>query len=435
MNYIRRTKTNIKENYLYELLKDRGLVRNQNDYLNYLHPKRTDLLNPLLLRNIDEGFKCLMKHLENHSSILLYVDCDVDGFTSASIIYQYIMDLKNQFDLSFKIDYSVPYDKSHGIERLMPEIGGSKRYDLIIEPDAGSNDIKYNQQLYNLGYEMLILDHHIINETDNPAIVINCQDDTYPNKALCGAGVVYKFISYCDSKLNTEFADKYLDLVALGEIADVMDLTTQENRFLVDYGLSHTENSLFMSMLQKQSFSIKDPFNPTPEEVAFYIGPLINATIRVGTDREKELLFQSFIDGDREVQSTKKGSLLGETEKLSEQATRNAVNAKSKQNREKERAEQELDIQISNDMLDQNKILILNGDELDVEKTMTGLVAMNECSKYSLPTMLGKTTPDGKYLKGSIRNNGDSEFKDFKCFLESSGLVESVVGHSNAARL
>jgi single-stranded-DNA-specific exonuclease len=110
-----------------------------------------------------------------------------------------------------------------------------------------------------------------------------------------------------------------LDLVALGVISDVMKMTTLENRFICDYGLSNINNEFIRKLMKKQCYSlfgIKEEFwtddyytngKLTQLKVAFYITPLINALIRVGNFQEKERLFLSFISPDIEVPSTKRG--------------------------------------------------------------------------------------------------------------------------------
>ena len=85
-----------------------------------------------------------------------------------------------------------------------------------------------------------------------------------------------------------------------------------------------------------------------------------------------------------------------------------------------------------NDCLDENKILILNADDLNVSTNLTGLIAMGIATKYKKPTLLGRISSDG-FLKGSIRGREESALKDFKGFLKDSGLTEMVEGHANAA--
>ena len=274
-------------------------------------------------------------------------------------------------------------------------------------------------------------------------MINNQLSQNYTNKSLSGVGVVYKFLQYCDSKLNINGADKYLELVSTGMCSDMMDLNTLENRYICDYGFSHIKNFGLKKLVKQQGYSIfgvsgddiTDDYisnvKLTPIQIAFYIAPLINAVIRVGTPNEKEILFKAFIDGEKIIPSTKRGHK-GEMETLAEQNARNCTNARSRQNREKDKALELLDIQISNNCLDDNKILILNADELDVSNTLTGLCAMGVAAKYKKPVLLGRTSPDGLYLKGSGRGQGDSELKDFRQFLLNSKLIDFAEGHSNA---
>lgn len=130
----------------------------------------------------------------------------------------------------------------------------------------------------------------------------------YPTKSLCGAGVVYKFCQYIDSLLGTNYSDDILDLVALGLIGDVMDIRDFETKHLVDKGLAHPQNPFFTTMIEKQAFSLKGEL--TPIGVAFYIVPFVNATVRMGTNDEKMLVFESLLDfkGREMIPSTKRGA-------------------------------------------------------------------------------------------------------------------------------
>jgi len=256
--------------------------------------------------------------------------------------------------------------------------------------------------------------------------------------------VVYKFLEYFEYWFadRNYFQDEhereswephaqdYLDLVALGEISDMMNMNTLENRYICEYGLSHINNGFFKELVEKQSYSLGNgPL--TQIGVAFYITPLINALIRVGSDLEKERLFEAFLMPQKQVPSTKRGEK-GQMETLATQSARNCTNAKARQKREMDKATQLLDVQIINENLDENKILILNADDLNVSNTLTGLCAMNVAAAYKKPVMLGRISPDG-YLKGSIRGREGSELKDLRGFLLDSGLMDYVEGHANAA--
>lgn len=396
---------------------------------------------------MEEGFQLLCKHLSAGGRIYLVIDCDVDGYTSSALVYLYLTEIiKSYTGWNFTIDYHIPEGKEHGLEVVMPLLSERKKYDLIILPDSSSNDYDYHQLLSEMGYDILVLDHHEAEKYSPYAVVINNQlSEKYPNKALSGVGVVYKFFEYFENRIDNygdfvgslpEFghpSQNYLDLVALGEVSDVMNMTGLENRWICDYGLSHVNNKFFKELVEKQEFSLKTNEKPLDQMgVAFYITPLINALIRVGSSLEKERLFQAFITPDIMVDSTKRGEK-GMKETIAIQSVRNCVNAKSRQTRERDKAAELLDIQIIENCLDENKILILNADELDTPTTLTGLCAMGVAAKYKKPVMLGRITPDGKTMKGSIRNKDGSPLRDFKKFLTDSGYMEYVEGHANAS--
>lgn len=142
------------------------------------------------------------------------------------------------------------------------------------------------------------MDHHeqlydeegnpVISTASNTIIINNQLSERYINKSLCGAGVVYKFCEVLDDILNISQAYEYIDLVALGEIADVMDRTTSETNYLMLEGLKNIKNPGLKVLLEAQSFSLKEKAKPpyiglTPIDIAFYIAPLLNAITRVGT--------------------------------------------------------------------------------------------------------------------------------------------------------
>lgn len=335
------------------------------------------------------------------------------------------------------IEYHIPENKSHGLEAVIDDLTAAapaRKYDLVILPDSSSNDYDYHHQLKELGYDILVIDHHEASRYSEDAVVINNQlSENYPNKALSGVGVVYKFWEYWEAQEGWDDRPigDYVDVVALGEVSDMVNMNTLENRYICKYGLSHIKNEFFQDLIDKQSFSLgSGPL--TQIGVAFYITPLINALIRMGSTSEKEKLFLSFITPNVRIPSTKRGHAAGDTESYSEQTIRNCVNAKSHQDREKEKALELLSIQISDNCLDDNKILILNADDLNVSTTLTGLCAMAVAAAYKKPVILGRMSADG-YLRGSMRGREESELKDFKAFLEDSRLTDYVEGHANAS--
>lgn len=185
------------------------------------------------------------------------------------------------------VTYILHEGKQHGLADHFEKI--ENRYKLIITPDAGSNDAIECTKLYNEGAKIIVLDHHLCDINNPNAIVINNQLSNYKNKNFSGAGIVWQFCRYLDKLLKTDNADNYLDLVALGNCADMMSLTSLETRHIINKGFKNVKNPFFYSLSQKNEFSMKGKINYM--SVAFYIAPYVNAICRSGTIEEKKIVF------------------------------------------------------------------------------------------------------------------------------------------------
>ena len=344
--------------------------------------------------------------------------------------------------------FTIHEGKQHGLSDKVDWLE-EQDFNLIICPDSASFDKDEMERLVAKGMEILAADHHSISLDEegsihmlqNPhAVIINNQlSPNYPNKSLCGAGVVYKFCEALDKTFDRDDAKNYIDLVALGEIADVMFQGTSETRYLIMEGLKNIKNDGFKALLEAQSFSLKDkaqwPFyGLTPIDVAFYIGPLINSITRVGTEQEKEALFLAFINPTLKVQSTKRGAKIGDLEFVCQQNARQAGNARNRQNKIKDRAIDILEMRAQKEgLLDNNVIIIPVEPEDEIPQELTGLIAMAFVSKYGKPCLIGRVNNRGM-LQGSIRNNGNFEaIPELKPYLENTGFFSYVQGHSNSA--
>lgn len=427
---------NYHSDYVTNLLKSRGV----NNVEKFMNPTSDCLQEPEALKNIGIGAALYLRIARiDNSRILIVVDSDNDGFTSATIIYQYT----KRLNPNCKLDYWLHEGKQHGlqdhIDRLMQQ---NEHYDLIILPDSSSNDAHYHDMLDKINIPCLILDHHLIDcELSDNAIVINNQlSPNYKNKELTGAGVVYQFCRYLDKKLGVEWADDYIDLAAWGIIGDMGSMLELENRYICKTGLQHIQNKLFVALLNKQAYSITGKVGTTwadilakanPTSVAFYIVPLINAVIRIGTMEEKDLLFQAFIDGDKPTISNKRGEK-GMTVPIKDEAVRIATNVKARQAKLREEISEQMEFKISKYGLLDNKVLFVQLDNADTfPSELNGLIAMQLASKYKRPTIIARLNNEG-FNRGSARGLSDSELRDFKAFVQKSNLIEYAQGHANA---
>ena len=278
-----------------------------------------------LLDNIHEAVMRLIKHLDLKSKIHIIVDPDVDGFCAASMVIRYIKLIRPDIEVT----YSLHTLKQHGISEdiIIPD-----DIDLLIIPDAGSNDVQQCKELSEKGIDIIILDHHICDEKNPYAIVVNNQMCDYPNKNFCGGGIVYKFLQAMDDELWESYADDFLDLVALSNISDVMDMREFETRYYVNAGLNKIRSKVFKALIDKQSYSMKDVVNIT--SVQFYVTPILNAMIRVGNMDDKDLLFRAFVETDEVFKYKKRGSSEETDEDIYTRAARLCSNAKSRQTKE-----------------------------------------------------------------------------------------------------
>lgn len=410
-----------------QVLVNRGIPYDQINH--YLNTTDNDILDPRLIPHLDEGAKMLIKHISQNDKVLIQVDSDCDGYTSAALLMNYLYCLFPSF-VNNNISYRVHMGKQHGIiPDTIPE-----DVKLVITPDSSSNDYEAHEYLNLSGVDVLVIDHHEADHISEYACVINNQLCDYPTKSLSGVAMVWKFCCYIDMLLKTDHAQKFLDLVALGLVADMMDVRDFETRRLIDKGLQQIRNPYFRGAIDKDQFHFTNEI--TPIGVAFYIAPLINATTRVGTQEEKLMLFESMLDfrGYELVPSTKRGCK-GQAETRVEQACRNCTNIKSRQTKIRDNSLEKIEQIIVNQNLLSNKILIVQLDDLITDRNLTGLIANQLMSEYQRPVLILNRieNEDGTITwEGSGRGYDKSRLKDFRGFLENNKYVMYAEGHANA---
>ena len=405
-----------------QVLANRGIM--PQDVEHYLHTTDADIFPPTLFPTIADGARMLVKHISQNDKVLIQIDSDCDGYTSAAALINYLNCLFPGF-VQNNIYYRIHTGKQHGI--ILETIPDDVK--LVICPDSSSNDYDEHAALAERGVDVLVIDHHEADAISKNAVIINNQLCDYPTKSLSGVGVVYKFCSYLDELLNVDYADQFLDLVALGMVADMMDLRDFETRHLITRGLENIRNPYFKGMVDKQSYSLKDGISPIG--VAFYIAPYVNATIRMGTQEEKLILFESMLDyrGYELIPSTKRGCK-GQHETRVEQACRNCTNIKNRQTKARDAALETIERIIEEKKLLDNKILAIKLDTFSADKNLTGLIANQLMAKYQRPVLLLNKTEDG--WEGSGRGYDKSKFDNLREFLKESNLVLYAEGHANA---
>ena len=407
---------NITSDYTKNLLRSRG-VDNIDDFLS---PSEKNLQSWEDLDNIKLGVDLVKNTINDKKPYAILIDPDNDGFTSFAILYQYLKRLNPEKE----IEYFIHSAKQHGLEDTY-QVFQDKEYSVVFLPDSSSNDGVFAKEI---NAPICVIDHHEIdNEPSDNMIVINNQSSAkYKNKYLSGAGMVWQFCRAMDYYFGHEWAYDYTDLAAVGICGDAMSGLEIENQYIWSYGFSHINNFFLKTLIDKQNFSMKGIVNPTT--VAFYISPLLNAVTRVGTTEEKLHMAEAFINGEKLIPSNKKGHK-GELVALAAEATRECVNAKSRQARILDNIEEKIAIKINKKDLLINKVLFVElDDDDDFPSTLNGLLATRLTNKYSRPAIVARANDDG-YIRGSARAIKTENMDSFKQYLEESEMFEYVLGH------
>lgn len=420
---------NDTSNVMKEVFKNRGI----DDYNTYLNLDDSVIISYEKLDNMQEAVNCFMNHFNDKDRITILVDSDPDGYCSAAMMYNYIKRLECDYPVGYKMHNRA---KSHGLDDVIDELIIEEPH-LLIVPDAGTNDIVECQTLKENGWEILILDHHEQENENKYAVIVNNQiSKMYENKDFCGAGVVYKFLQALDEETWNELADTYLDLCALANISDVMDIRSFETRRIINIGLSNINNKCFDAFIKAQDYSMRGKVNI--HNIQWYITPVLNGMIRIGSSEDKELLFKAFIETDEtfEYKTRARKNKPSETiqETIYDRAARLSKNAKSRQDKIKEKCVKQL-INIVDDIPDDEKAIVIDTSEI-VNNGLTGVVAIKIAEKYNKPCILLNKFFDKKsneiIFGGSARNINHSPIDSFKDIVNEANSFEWGKGHAQA---
>ena len=430
-----------------QILVNRGIKL--ADAHHYLNTTDADINDPLEFGQdkMSQAARAVATCIGQEKKMLVVVDCDCDGFTSSAIFINYLHDMVPSYTESC-VDWFLHSGKQHGLSDLKLE--DHSEYGLIVAPDAASNDYDLHLEFSYKNLPVLVLDHHEA-EFDSPnAIVINNQLCDYPNKHLSGAGVTWQFCRYMDVLMGTNYADKYLDLVALGNTADMMSLREFETKHLITKGFKeeNIHNPFIRGMADKNAFTLGSKI--TSMGAAFYIAPFVNAMVRSGEKEEKEILFQSMLNfkAYEKILSNKRGHKPGEMENLVTQALRTATNVKNRQTRVEDATIEKLEGLIEKRNLLDHKVLLFLLEPGQVDRNVAGLIANKFMARYQRPCcILTKVTEKIEKVEppcndirviekvsyqGSARGCDLAGITEFKDICESTDLILYAQGHQGA---
>ena len=398
------------------LLINRG-IETPRDINSFLYTKLSGLIDPMLLKDMEEGAGLIISAFEKQETIAVFGDYDADGLTSTALLVNFFS------ELGIPVLYYIPDRITEGYSLTVDAINrlAEQKVKLIITVDCGisnRNEIEYAQ---SLGIDVVVTDHHQIPENFSPVCPVinpNRPDSEFPFRELAGVGVAFFLAAGIRScirkkgwfKLAAEpDLRQYLDIVALGTIADMVPLTGQ-NRIIVSAGMEIMRTSRWLGIEAMKKICGLDNQAITSGDVAFKLAPRLNAAGRIGdkTSGIKVLVTENY------------------SEAINTAKELNSMNS------ERQRIEGEIIEDIETNLIPQldleNKKTLLLARK-DWHKGVLGIVASKLLERYHRPTVVltirdGIATGSGRSIDGFNLHESMTQLKH---------LFKKFGGHYHAA--
>ena len=381
---------------------------------NFFNPSLDDVFDPFIFKDMEKAVERIIRAINKEEMIMIYGDYDVDGTTSTALLY---LGLKK---VGAIVNYYIPHRMidGYGLSLCGVDQIKEKGAQVIISVDCGINAIEEVEQINSLGMDIIITDHHNPKEKLPAAYAIinpKLEDCKYPFVALAGVGVAYKLLMAVYSKMeidSKEFVDKYVDLVALGTIADIVPLTG-ENRIFASIGLERLfkkQNIGITALINIAGLSEKEL---NSSDIVFGLAPRINAAGRMGSAmRAVELLVATDEESSMELAQIieRENSLRQQIDQKTFQEACDIIEKKYKN-------------------LDETPIIVVSSD--DWHSGVIGIVASKLVEKYYRPSIM-ITFKDGI---GSGSGRSISGFDLFEALSSVENYLETFGGHKYAAGL
>jgi single-stranded-DNA-specific exonuclease len=270
------------------ILANKGL-KESNEIEVFLNPRRSDFHDPFLMPDMKIAVDRILKAIETKEKVAIYGDYDADGITSSTVLKRFLS------ERGLDADIYIPnrLNEGYGLnEKAIKEIAQTN-HTLIITVDCGITGNKEIELAKTLKIDTVVTDHHEPTEELPKALaVVDCKrkDNKYPFSELAGVGVAFKLIQAISIKLGIREEEylKYLDLVCVGTISDIVPLK-DENRTISKLGLrlvKQTKNIGLKVLLNSMGYQKIDS-----NTISFGVAPRINACGRMGHEKEALELF------------------------------------------------------------------------------------------------------------------------------------------------
>jgi single-stranded-DNA-specific exonuclease len=399
------------------VLVNRG-IKNKDEAESFLRVSLDDLIEPFTLRDMDKVVARVLRAIRDDEKILIYGDYDADGITSTALLVEFFRDIGKE------VSYYIPQrlEDGYGISLKAIQQIHSEGVNLIITVDCGVSSVNEVAAASKLGMDMIITDHHEPPEVlPEPLALINpyLKGSNYPFTGLAGVGVALKLVQCIKARLDgmdkagpgiDPGLHKYLDLVALGTIADVVPLRG-ENRILVKHGLVLLKEGRRVGIAKLKEVAQVSNNNFGAGSVGFQLAPRLNASGRLGkASIAVRLLITD--DPDEAVEIARELDLMNhERQKIEELILDEARNI------------------ILNDLDPDARTIVLSSDKW--HQGVIGIVASKIVEEFYKPTVLISCT--GSMGKGSARSI--PAFHLYNGIEQCSRHLEAFGGHKFAAGL
>ena len=372
----------------------------------FLHPTRNDFHDPFLMPDMQKAVNRIKHAIENQEKVIIYGDYDADGITSITVLKSFLE------EIGLHTDYYIPnrLNEGYGLNKLAVKKIADENYDLMITVDCGISAVEEIKYANELGLETIITDHHEVAEQLPKALAIvdaKRKGNQYPCRDLAGVGVVFKLIQAISKELGLpeETSLKYLDIVCVGTISDIVPLQ-DENRVIAKLGLmlvNQTKNIGLKSLLMSSGYK-----NIDSTTISFGVAPRINACGRMGhAEKALKLFLSKNINEVNEL-----------TKELNEY---NRIRQETEKNIYEEAVEK-----IENQHLDQNATIVVAGENW--HHGVIGIVASKITDLYFKPSILLCYEDD--IAKGSGRSIPGFDLHD--ALMKCTDTIERFGGHSMA---
>ena len=374
-----------------------------DDYLKEINLSVDNLTDPMRLPDMDKAIDRILEAIDNNEKVLVYGDYDADGVTATNIIYTFLK------DQGLDVAYYIPNRLKEGYGLNKPRLKEFKDmgYTLTITVDTGI--VAFEEALYckEIGMDLVITDHHEVQDGKIPEAISvvdpKREECDLEFKEIAGCFVAFKLVQALAEVIGMpeDYDKKFLSIVAIGTIADVMPLKS-ENRIAVEYGLKNIKENPNDGVRQL----VKDLNSITAMNIAFSVVPKLNAAGRLGEDTGAEMLMSS---SEEEAKN-----ILIQLNLLNEKRKQLVIDITKK-----------VSEIVDNNQLQKNNVIVVEGD---FHEGVVGIIASKIVEKYGKSAII--LSKEGTVYKGSGRSNGTMSL--FETVNKVKHLTEKFGGHAAA---